>query len=268
VLLIVSGWALVFRAQTPQETMVPVPSHLESLVRQSRFIFRGTFQTLKAANMPTVPVSDLTAVVKIDTVLLAPKDLGDLTGKDVTILLRDTYAVEQGQQAIFFATSWMYGTSIALREIDRTEGRGDLRDFRQHLTVAIQQAADAELSKRLAQAELVVVGKVARTRPAPRSKERGPISFHTPNWWEAVLDVVAVEKGSLTGNTVTILFPNTSDRKWLSCPRFTAAQEGIWILHKQQAKGPHAIPGYTALDPLDFQASDQRQRITNLLKGT
>ena len=44
---------------------MPASSKAEVLAQQARFIFKGTVQKLKAANMPGVPVNDRTAVVRV-----------------------------------------------------------------------------------------------------------------------------------------------------------------------------------------------------------
>ncbi len=242
---------------------------VKDLVRQARFIFKGTIQKLNAATMSVVPVTDSTAIVKVEQVFQAPETLGDYTDQDITVQLGDPKGAKEGQQAVFFANSWLYGESIAVVEVGRVAPE-DLTQLRQQIADANRSIADEELQSRVAGAELVVVGKVLKTNPAPEELRRGPITEHDPDWWEAIIEVESVEKGELPEGPVIVLFPNSTDEMWIDSPKFEVGQEGLWILQKDQQEKAWPImriPGRTALHPLDFQRKDQRERITALIQG-
>ena len=67
-------------------------------------------------------------------------------------------------------------------------------------------------------------------------------------------------KGESDQKTIPLFYPNSTDVKWYKSPKFRVSQEGIWILRRKE------IGEYTALDPLDFQRTDQLERIRRLLK--
>lgn len=239
---------------------------VKDLVRQARFIFKGTIQKLNAATMSVVPVTDSTAIVKVEQVFQAPETLGDYTDQDITVQLGDPKGAKEGQQAVFFANSWLYGESIAVVEVGRVAPE-DLTRLRQQIADTKQSIADEELQSRIAGAELVVVGKVLKTNPAPEELRGGPITEHDPDWWEAITEVESVEKGELRQSPLVFLFSTSIDVKWYQAPKFHADQEGIWILRTGQVEQLGAEV-YVVIDPLDFHPRDQLDRIRRLIEGT
>ncbi len=240
---------------------------VNDLVRRSRFIFKGTIQKLNAATMSVVPVTDSTAIVKVEQVFQAPETLGDYTDQDITVQLGDPKGAKEGQQAVFFANSWLYGESIAVVEVGRVAPE-DLTQLRQQIADAKQSIADEELQGRIASADVVVVGQVSSIRPVePGEHLRARMSEHEPQWGEAVVSVEAVEKGELKQDPLMFLFSTSIDVQWHKAPKFHADQEGIWILHTGQVEELGAEV-YVVTDPLDFHPREQLDRIKGLIEGT
>jgi hypothetical protein len=241
---------------------------IENLLQQSQFVISGTVEELGAATMPSVPVSPNTAVVRIDEVLHAPPVLTSRhAGTRITVYLNQPESIKVGAHAIFFAKSWMYGQSLAVVEVARMEdGKAD--DARKQIAAAESNIADRKLADRMAKAELVLLGRITGTHPLDNEKLRMPGSEHTPHWWQATIQAEAVLKGKLPENPVSIVFPNSLDEMWIDSPKFKPRQEAIVILQRnQQEKGwpIMRILGLTALDPLDVQPPEQRDRIQKLL---
>jgi hypothetical protein len=65
------------------------------------------------------------AMVKIDSLVIAPRILGDLTGRTVTVCLQSPNGIRQDQQVTFFAAPWHYGNNIGLTEVGRTDLTAD-----------------------------------------------------------------------------------------------------------------------------------------------
>ena len=240
--------------------------NLEDLVRPSRFIFQGTIKTLNATTVANFPATDSTSIVKVDKVLYTPGTLGDFTNKDITIQ-SSRLPVKVGQQAVFFTEVLLYAESIAVLEIGRIEDVKNIEDLRKQILDVLSKIADQALQRRLASAELVVVGKVTATRPAPEQVRIGPVTEHFPDWWEAVIQIDSIEKGQLPGNNITILFPQSQDVAWGLAPKFSEGQNGIWILRKETIEAFPTQSYLTALDPLDFQPLNQLERVRRLLRG-
>lgn len=244
-------------------------NNIDDLVRQSKYIIRGTIQKLNAATMSAISDTTNTVVARVDEVLQAPKTLDDYTGRDITIQLSTSRGVKVGQQAVFFTNSWLYGESIAVLEVGRVAARKDLTGLRKQIADADQRIADQALQTRIDLAELIIVGKVFEARPVQKEGQRGPITEHDPDWWEAEIEIESVEKGQFPETRIIELFPHSTDEMWIDSPKFHVNQEGIWILQRdQKVKGLPVlrIPGYTALDPLDFQPKDQLEYIRMLIK--
>ncbi len=252
-------------------------SLIEDLARQARFIFRGTVERLGAATMSGIPVTDATAIVKVEEVIRAPQVLGDLTGKDVTVQLRAPETGDQGQHAVFFTDPWLYGEGVAVREIGRQElppraGEAEGGRLRQQVSDILERLPDEELRRHLDEVEAVLVGRVVNARPLEFLGQL-PTTEHDPQWWEAVLSVETVEKGELRGPTVSVLFASSMDVMWARAPKVRVGQEGVWLLHRGRttAEGREAVPfpsAYVVIDPLDAHPRELADRIRGLIQGS
>jgi hypothetical protein len=232
---------------------------LQDLVRNSQFVFRGTIRQVGSATLPGIRVSDQTAVVTVDEVLKAPARLGDYTGRTITVQLRQPVAADHA--LVFFTTSWLYGTGLAVREVGRLDAQPAA--LRLRIADAEKKMADDKLQARIRNAELVVVGRVTALRDL--NPGRAPLSEHDPLWRRASVTIQSVEKGTPAGATVSVLFPASNDVMWYRSPRFKVGQEGIWILDRDVAK-QFGVEGFTALDPLDFHPKAELERIRRLIR--
>lgn len=256
-LLLVVSWAYPAPAAQPGPVIA-----LEELVSQSTFIFDGTVTKLEAATMPAVSVSDNTIVVTIDRIYQTPEFLGDYTGREITVLVKNPRSLRAGEQATFFAKGWLLGEGVAVQEVGRLK-RGSVMDLGEQIAAVRQTISDRDLQKRIASADVVVVGKVANVKAVAEPRRPGPITEHDPQWSEANLEVDTVLQGDASLRRILVLFPGTLDVAWVHVPKFRVGQEGIWILVRDRK-----LKAYTALDPLDFQPMNQLDRIKDLIKRT
>jgi hypothetical protein len=239
---------------------------VERLARSSQFVFRGTVDHLEGSTLSQLPADERTAVVNVAEVIHAPATLDDFTGKKITVLLAAPEKHKAGEDAVFFATSWLYGNSLAVIEQGNV-GAPRLPAIRKQVTAIIGGMGEEELQARLRRATLVVVGKVRDTRPH-KSDRRQPVTEHAPDWWQADVAVESVEKGKLAKDVVIVLFPASSDEFWSDSPKFEEGQEGIWILQRNQKERGWPVmrePGLTALSHLDFHPRSESNRIRRLL---
>lgn len=235
----------------------------DSLVERSQFVFKGTVLRVGAATIPEIRPDARTIIVKVDEVLKAPPVKANYTGREITVRLADSTALQPGGQFVFFTTSWMFGGGIAVREVGR---QADSAALRKEIAEAIAKAPDVFLQRRLAGANLILSGRVSAVRAAPAKVRGGPLGEHDPDWWEAEIQVQSVEKGQYTQTIIVILFPNSRDIFWERSPKFSAAQEGIWILRAERAAGRPTYGYHMALEPQDFQPKNQLQRVQRLVK--
>ncbi|MBI1744420.1 hypothetical protein HYR54_15325 [Candidatus Acetothermia bacterium] len=238
-------------------------STIEDLTRESKFIFKGTVKKLNASTMRGIPVDSMLAVIRVDEVFKVPMAIADYTGQDITVQLSTRQKMKAGQQAVFFTEGWVYGESIAVRAFEERVWEGDNRGLRKQISDAMRNTARHALRARLASSHLIIVGKVSDMKAA-KPEARQPVTFRDPQWKEALIEVEVMLKGNVTHKKVEIRFPNSADVMWHKAPKFRVGQEGIWLLHKTEAR---QLTGdtYTALHPTDFQSKDQIDTIRTLL---
>lgn len=236
---------------------------IAELTQRAGFIFQGTVEKLQSATMSVVPITDSTVVVRVDEIFRATPNLGDFTGKDITVQLTTPHKPRIGNKLIFFTEGWLYGNSIAVLEIRRFQVNDANASLRTEITNEIQKLPDNELQKRVIHAEIIVVGKVLKSQAAVLYRP-SRMTEHEPDWWEADIDVQSLEKGTYSKKIITIYFPHSVDIMWYHAPKYYIGQEGIWLLHTSQIEGTNA-EFYTALNPLDFQPKQKLERIRSFV---
>jgi hypothetical protein len=237
-------------------------SNTEELTREATFIFKGTVQKSGASNMAPVKANSQTAIVRVDEVIYAPGAPPDLQGKQITVQLLESPAVKPGFQAVFFTKGWLLGQSMAVIELGRMEQTtGSTQSIRSQVNETHQRMADEELQVEIAASEAVIVAEVVSVRPS-QIPHLG--SEHDPDWYEARLAVQSVIKGNLHTREVTLLFPHSEDVMWHRSPKFKEGQNGIFLLHRNQARLPGIENQFTALNPSDFHSTEDLSRIQRL----
>ncbi len=257
--LILIGWQ--------QQGVITVPPHIEDLVQSANFVFIGTVKQLNAVTMSAVKAGDNTIIVTVDEVMKAAGSLKHYIGKDITVQLRQPDSLKRSQQFIFFTNGWLYGKSIAVREVGKLQIDGDREKKREQVIEGIKLVADKNLQRRIAGADLVVAGKVVKIEQA-KALTKQQKSEHDPMWRTAVIEIESLVKGRFAQKNVRVQFPGSMDVMWYKAPRFKVGQEGIWFLHKDQFKQLkiQGIEGYSALDPGDTYPIGELSRIKRLVK--
>jgi len=223
-----------------------VSKPVKDLTRAAEFVFRGTVQKTGAANLSIVEPNDKTAVVRVDEILKRSGTLDDFTGRDVTVFLSEP--LRAGDQRVFFTAVRLLGESLGVQEVGRDAAPA--ADLRAQVQSAQGEIVREELAARLAAADLVVAGRVISTRPTYTLPQKGPITEHDPLWWEAVLEVRSVLKGTAAEKTVTFWYPSSADVMWAQVPKPNAGQEGTWLLHRQTPEAGAAV--FAVADPRDL----------------
>jgi hypothetical protein len=239
-----------------------MPALSESLPEGPGFVFRGVVSRA-GATMPEVPMTAGTVVVEVAEVLQAPADLKDLAGAEITVQLRQPGSPGIGEQAVFSTEGWLYGSSIAVRELAHQDARTAVA-MREELSQAAHDREDGLLRERIAQATLVLSGRVVGLKEARRVLDTR-VSEHDAQWWEATIAVQTVEKGEYEGDMVKVLFPASDDVMWYAVPKLRAREEGLWFLRPGGVTevDPEA---FAILSPLDMQRKDELQRVRALIR--
>jgi hypothetical protein len=255
-------------AAAPQKTTSP----LEDLVSQSSYVFIGTVLKLNAVTVASMSASNRMVVVLVNEVLYSRIAVPELTGKEITVELQVPKSVKIGQRIAFFTSSGEFGKTVTVREMGHLDGADSVANLRQRVTGIVQQQTEESVKRRIASAELVVMGKLVNIEPADVP---GPGTREDPEWYEAEIEVQTVEKGQFPGKRLSVLMARSLDVKPVQRltltrdkgSRLTKEQEGIWILHRNEVPRLGISDRYTAADPIDFQAKDRLARIRQLIKG-
>ncbi len=244
-----------------------MPKQSKQTDEKANFVFKGTIKKVKSANMSEVPVSDRTAIVKVDEVIDGPPDLAGFLGQEITVELSSKRAVRAGQRMIFHTVGWIYGASVAVRSVREEPIKGSRAA---KSATRVKRGADIPLASQghFSDADLVVAGRVINVRIPPVSAQAGkrtarpsPITEHDPIWREAVIKISDVLKGEKTPGQVTVRFPDSSDVMFHGVPKFEPGQEGYFMLHRGEAtkstvgraQKSKSADTYFALDAQDFQ---------------
>jgi hypothetical protein len=234
-------------------------------MREATFSFRGSVERVGAATMPDVPVGDRTAVVNVEEVLEAPDALADQAGKAVTVELAER-PPKPGERYLFFTTEWLYGDGVAVREVGRIEVdvKRPPQEPKRLAEEARMRIRDAELGQRLRTADVVVAGKVASTR-SPAQLSPLPVSEHSPQWQEALVDAHSVERGRLPKRRVSVLFARSRDVMWSRAPKLRKGQEAVFLLQRMEVEELRGRP-LVVVDPLDVRPLRELPRVRRLIE--
>ncbi len=257
-------WTLLFLlAGSPARA---ADTRLEPAIRDSHFIFTGTFERLGASNLSLLPASEETAIVRVREGVDQPETFGSTRDIEVTVKLADPSGAVEGGQAIFFTTCLMFGEHLGLAEILRLPSRtpeteaSDLEQVRKEVERVRSLEADEDLSARLSSAAVVVFGRVGDVRKTERSEE--DFGEHAASWALAKLEVEGTLKG---GETNAVYFAQDTDFFWGSTPKLAAGEDGIFLL--QPYRGRDLPEGsYVVYDALDVEPRTELERVRRLLR--
>jgi hypothetical protein len=264
-----------------------MPKKKKNVDATPAFVFRGTVRKLRAATMKEVPLSDRTAIVRVEKMIESPKGFRHYEGIDIAVELAGRKKIAAGDELIVHANSWMFGDSVALRAVTFE------RVTAKH-AVLLAEGGDPEvrqeqrkLQEHIATADLVVSGKVVAVTIPPEAPALlaaaapvRPVSEHDPKWRQAVIVIDQTHKGTHESRQVTLLFPASMDVRWYRAPKFEAGQTGLFLLHKttipiaehHELRGLLLAPAdtevgvYTALHPEDVQPLNQQAAIAAMIR--
>jgi hypothetical protein len=244
-------------------------SAVTGLLRASSFVFAGTVTALGASSLRVLPAAPGLAIVRFDRGFLVNSVLGDLTGAPITVRLAQggagTGAVRPGQQLILFATAWVHGEAIAVNEIARLPADSKTEE---EVAQAVSALPELHLSERIADAVLIVLGRVADIAPASGVPRIG--SEHDPLWRRAVIEVGETLKPASDAldaqARAVLLFPGSGDIAFRNTPRPSSGQEAVFLLHSGPA--PFPVGSLFAPDPADIQPVSALPTIRRLIAMT
>lgn len=272
----------------------------EELAQKTKFVFRGTVRQAKASNVAEVENTDQTAIVRVDEVIKAPDILSNFAGQEITVKLADKEKVKKGESSVFYTNGWLFGETIAVESLGHTDIVTELAAAAASETDPVKSHTEDIIKDRLKTADAVVTGRVVSVRlpketlkssflTASMSGEEEanytPVSEHDPKWREAVVEVEDVDKGDQEKKQVVVKFPSSNDVRWYKAHKFSAGEEGVFILHKTEPSTEKSLSNrsvtatltneeadtaeeaFTALHPEDFQPIQKIPEIKTLIEN-
>jgi hypothetical protein len=247
---------------------------VHDLAADAGFVFEAVIQNFGEITTAGYTTSRPTAVVRITKIIKSTPALAKYEGQQVTVELQDPVSLAAGQSAVFFTEGVHYGEGVVVREVGNVPPQPELPSL---VASAVQARGDNALTQRIAQAVLIISGVASAPAPypgvvttaaagvAPSAVGFRPISEHDPMWWQAIVKVDSVEKGTHTGATKTILFPSSMDIAWYQVPKVKEGDRGVWLLHNRDVRG-RSVPAHAIVHPLDFHPMEARERVRTLLR--
>jgi hypothetical protein len=255
-LLLGSAMGALAGAQQPAET-------LDQLTRASHIIFVGRVVKAGASNVELAAASEATAVVRVEELLDAPANVAGIKGQDVTVQLLRAGGMKAEQRAVFFTNGVLFGQHLAVKEAGQLPVPADRAALKTQIAAVRTKIADEALQARIANATVVIVGKVLSVKDMPEAGPKG--TEHEGDWAVAAVQIEAIEKGKFDGRTVQVYFPQSRDERWLLSPKFKVGEQGIWLLHHEPNLGlPESA--LSALRALDFHSLTEREKIRRLAR--
>lgn len=234
-------------------------------VDRSGFIFVGTVKAV-GRSTPTIARTQNSVVVTVDRVIEAFPPIGNPTGKDVTVRVRDPQKLRKGQRAIFFTYLQTAGATLGLVEVMlQPQTQSDKAEIQ--VKEARQILADEALTRRLTSAQAVVVGVFGEPQPTDEARERK--GEHDPMWWRGDIKVESFEKGQRTDSPVVVNFASSDDVVWEGSPKPKAGERAIFLLQPHIGKPiekDYQVPGLFLIDPLDVRPVTELERVRRLIK--
>ena len=256
-----------------------VPPELLEAARTAPFVFFATVRRPGGSQVEMLESEEYpTAIVRVDEVIGAPEAVGDVTGREITVRLSDPRGLRRGSRHLFVATSLQFGDQIAVTEVGHLPvPRRVERQVRGAVLDQKLRQFDEALEERLRLASTVVYGVVLRVESVT-PEAGGPaetLGEAAPGFRAAELRAWRTLKGR-PDEEPRVIFPFPRTQKWSEVPLFVEGEEGVWILQAARgqtlAAGEVKVPdipgGFTALDPLDFQAPGLLGRIEVLLAAS
>jgi hypothetical protein len=248
---------------------MPDPT-IKELVSSSGFSFAGTVESTGVAGTSGLPADERTAIVQVEQVLHAPRQITIPSGGTVVVQMSpELPPLGPGDRATFFTSGLAYGDQLVVTEVGRlpaetgmarTESLAGLVAPVSAVQAALAELAQDAVADHAAQADAVVRGHVSALSEVPQT---GPEGEHDPQWWTATLDVDLVARGDVGPapaagpRQVVVLYANSRDVRWREWPKPKAGQGGLWLLHQIPAERVAPLAVFELEHPIDLQPSMQ-----------
>lgn len=235
-------------------------------LKRSDLVFQGEVLKLFTSTVDLEDASEV-GLVRVTDIIEGNNILQDYLQKQITVRFKNIKDVKPGQKAIFYASLWISGRGIAVKEVGmrrlddgNSSGVTQRDDIRKERT----KLQDDSLRELIKDADEVVIGRVVSLKRLEVNTTKE--SEHDPLWTEAEIEVQEGLKGDLKrGGRVKITFAASNDIMWVRSPKFVREQSGIFILSKK-IDIVDRPPNFVILDRARFLDIKRREDIRRLMQ--
>lgn len=227
---------------------------VKRLAHDARFIFTGTVESSGASSLAILPGSPTSTIVRVERVHRAAPALQSQAGQRVTVLAAATSG-GTATRRVFFTNPVLYGETLGVQEFGSLDAPDELEELQSLLTEQTKEANRSELRQHLASADAVLHARVLRLHRVSEATA-ATASEHDPDWWVAVLHVIASLKGMHDGE-LAVRYPNSRDVRWHGVSKPREGQEALFVLHRDGLHLGEAV--LALLHPGDLLSADARE---------
>lgn len=203
------------------------------------FRFAATIERHALTSGALATRAPFAATVRVDTVFRAPRSVGELRGRTLTMLVLDTTALPRRTLVVFLAAGVSFGRGIVLH----AKGQMLLESSVEKAAIGDSIAKGDSVLRVLAvrrnrdSADVVFVGTVLSVADsAIEGSQYSSEGEHDPLWREAQVRVEAsyglVTMSVPPGSQVRLLFPGSADMAYTHSPRLQTGSQSVFLARR------------------------------------
>lgn len=229
-------------------------------LKSSDIVFDGTVTAIGQTNVPTLPATNRTLLVRVEEIHEKPAAISLRVGDVLTVETKESGSLRAGDRATFYTTGWIFAKSIAVREVGHELHAGPRFTSKKEIAGMRRAADESLLAERLRAAEIVIVGQVRAVQPVARDP-RAFESEHDPQWHEATVRVEEGLKGATAGEQLVVRFAASDDVRWFRAPKLKVGERAVFLLARDQVSKQ-----LLAIDPGNVLSEREAANVRRLLQ--
>ncbi len=247
------------------------------IVAKSGAAFVGTVVARPGRTTDAVPLTRMTAIVRLDSLVAWGSAVDIAPGESITVVLQDTANVQLNTSYAFVGNGVALDTGIVVQETWREAGAQTLVAFRDAHQSATDRAFDRETYDHLPQIALVVWGAITDEGGLALGDSVLRLNRYesAPEWRQAALVPRRVLRGapSLLSQTLRVLYPGSRYSGYALSPRPKRGDLGVYLLHlpgqfpRRLFTGIDTANTFVLFDRLDARPSGDTARVVNVLNA-
>ncbi|HEX3128228.1 MAG TPA: hypothetical protein VH394_12935 [Thermoanaerobaculia bacterium] len=251
-----------------------------AVLTEADIVFTGKVERDGPVAPSEIPEGTPAVTVVIDRIIVKPTAVVLAKDNRITVAIAGSLSnYPAGTRATFYTVGWIYGDTVAVRELAHEASAPPGAFAPATLPASIDSdLRDAKLARLIDEADAVVVGRVVSVGPstpaaAPAGGSAQPVSEHEPQWRDATVQVESWLKGVNQQQQIVVRFPASIDVAWYNVPKLKSGMEGTFLLHKDRFSGRAAArtagglnrPTFALIAPTDLVPANDAPRARRLM---